>query len=247
MSKFSLIATLIAASISLPACAHNHHSGGIQAAKSKKVLAPFDIIHTKITTAGNVATFHMAVSGKAGSNKPTPTGQLAGSNVFSYVWPTSIDSYEVGFEKKAGILALAVTSHPDFDDTPLYDENGDGNTANDGNVWHSHWVVLQPNEKCGKGALGVVDIPKGEKPRLPKTWPGLPILLDSPGWSPTFDSEAVEVRVPFDEIGIVENTTFDGVTAGLRVNQSVHAPLLCVVDVKDVASGDLSLPGKVNK
>lgn len=247
MSKFSLIAALATASISLPACAHNHHSGGIQAPKNKGVVAPFDIIHAKITTEGNVATFHMEVSGKAGASKPTLTGQLAGSDVFSYVWPTSIDSYEAGFAKNAGILALAVTSHPEFDDTPLYDENGDENTTNDGNVWHSHWVVLQPNERCGKDALGVIDIPKGAKPRLPKTWPGLPILLDSPGWSPTFDNEAVEVRVPFDDIGIVNSATFDGVTAGLRVNQSVHAPLLCVVNVMDIASGDLSLPGKVNK
>ncbi len=246
MSKLSFITALAATSISLSAYAHNNHSDGIQAPKSKSILAPFDIVHTKITTEGNVATFHMAVSGEAGTSKPIPTGQLAGSNVFSYVWPTSIDSYEVGFEKDAGILALAVTSHPDFDDTPLYDENNDGDTTNDGNIWHSHWVVLQPNEQCGKGALGVVDIPKDTKPRLPKTWPGLPILLDSPGWNPTFDSETVEVRVPFNDIGIVKNTTFDGVTAGLRVNQSVHAPLLCVVDVMDIASGDLSLPGKVN-
>jgi len=175
----------------------------IQTTENKATLAPFDIIHTKITTKGNIATFHMAVSDKAGSNKPTPISQLAGSNVFSYVWPTSIDSYEVGFEEKAGILALAVTSHPDFDDTPLYDENGDGNPSNDGNVWHSHWVVLQPNEKCDKGALGVVDIPEGTKPRLPKTWPGLPILLDSPGWSPTFNSNTAVVRAPFEKIGIV--------------------------------------------
>lgn len=247
MSKLSLAAVLVTASIALPACAHDHKVGGIQAKQNKAVLAPFDIVHTKITTKGNVATFHMAVSGEAGASKPTPTGQLAGSNVFSYVWPTSIDSYEVGFDKKAGILALAVTAHPDFDDTPLYDENADGNTTNDGNVWHSHWVVLQPNEQCGKDALGVVDIPKGATPRLPKTWPGLPILLDSPGWNPTFDSDVVEVRVPFDDIGIVNSTRFDGVTAGLRVNQSVHAPLLCVVNVMDIVSGDLSLPGKVNE
>ena len=249
MSKLSLAAVLVTASIALPACAHDHQLGGIQSTANmdKEVLAPFDIIYTKITTKGNVATFHMAVSGEAGTSKPTPTGQLAGSDVFSYVWPTSIDSYEVGFEKKAGILALAVTAHPDFDDTPLYDENGDGNTVNDGNVWHTHWVVLQPNEQCGKGALGVVDIPKGITPRLPKTWPGLPILLDSPGWSPTFGSGVVEVRIPFDDIGVVNNMTFDGVTAGLRVNQSVHAPLLCVANVMDIASGDLSLPGKVNE
>jgi len=247
MSKLLLITSLVVVSFALPACAHNQHSGGIQAPESKATLAPFDIIHTKITTEGNIATFHMAVSGKAGKSKPTASGQLAGSDVFSYVWPTSIDSYEVGFAKKAGILALAVTSHPDFDDTPLYDENGDGSTGNDGNVWHSHWVVLQPNEQCGKGALGVVDIPEGVKPRLPKTWPGLPILLDSPGWSPTFNSETVEVRVPFNDIGVLQDTAFDGVTAGLRVNQSAHAPLLCVVNVMDVASGDLSLPGKVNE
>lgn len=245
--KLSLISSAFIISSALPSYADSHHTGGIKSEKSDKVLAPFDIVHTKITTKGNIATFHMAVSGKAGKSKPASTGKLAGSRVFSYVWPTSIDSYEVGFEKKAGILALAVTSHPDFDDTPLYDENGDNDTGNDGALWHSHWVVLKPNEQCEKGALGVVDIPKNAKPRLPKTWPGLPILLDSPGWSPTFDKETVEVRIPFDDIGIVEKMTFDGVTGGLRVNQSVHAPLLCVIDVKDIASGDLSLPGKVNK
>ena len=247
MFKLSAAGLLLVASIVLPACAHDQSAGGIQTPKNQTALAPFDIVHTKITTQGNVAIFHMAVSGRAGESKPTATGQLAGSNVFSYVWPTSMDSFAVGFEKAAGILALAVTAHPAFDDTPLYDENGDNNTANDGNLWHSHWVVLQPNAECGEGALGVVDIPEGAKPRLPKTWPGLPILLDSPGWNPTFNAETVEVRVPFDDIGVVTNMSFDGVTAGLRVNQSVHAPLLCVVNVMDVASGDLSLPGKVNR
>ncbi|WP_315386477.1 hypothetical protein [uncultured Stenotrophomonas sp.] len=223
------------------------HSGGIAAAPASAVVADFDIVHAKLSTEKNVAIFHMAVSGKAGRTQPAATGKLAGSDVFSYVWPTTIDPYEVGFEKGAGILAMAVTSHPDFDDTPLYDENGDGRLDNDGNLWHSHWVVLQPNEACGKGALAVVDIPEGTKPRLPKTWPGFPILLDSPGWSPTLNADAVEVRVPFDDIGVVEKSSFDGVTAGLRVNASVHAPLLCVADVFKVASGNLSLPGKPNR
>jgi len=57
----------------------------------------------------------------------------------------------------------------------------------------------------------------------------------------------VEVSIPFQDIGAIETMSFDGVTAGLRVNQSVHAPLLCVVDVRDIASGDLSLSGKVNQ
>ncbi|HPF26527.1 MAG TPA: hypothetical protein P5528_01085 [Steroidobacteraceae bacterium] len=226
--------------------ANHSHQGGIKTEPAKAVRAPFDMVHTKITTAGNTATFHVAVSGKAGALKPSKTGKLAGSSVFSYVWPTSLDPSAVGFEPKSGILAFAVTAHPDFDDTPLFDENGDGNLGNDGNVWHSHWVVLTPDDACGKGALKVVDIPEGTKPRLPKTWPGLPILIDSPGWSPVFTGDTLEVRVPFDDIAAVGSAQFDGVTAALRVNESVHAPLLCVVDVFKVASGDLSLPGKAN-
>ena len=132
------------------------------------------------------------------------------------------------------------------DDTPLFDENHDGRLDNDGDLWHSRWVVLQPDPACGKDALKVVDIPKGTKPRVPKTWPGLPILVDSPGWTPTLTKQTVEVRVPFDDISTVQAGAFDGVTAALRVNASVHEPLLCVVDVFKVASGDLSLPGKIN-
>ena len=119
--------------------------------------------------------------------------------------------------------------------------------GNDGDLWHSHWVVLQSDDACGKGALKVVDIAEGSKPRLPRTWPGLPILIDSPGWSPVFDGHSLEVRVPFDDIGAVDDAGFDGVTAALRVNASVHDPLLCVADVFKVASGDLSLPGRVDR
>lgn len=230
-----------------PALAHEGHEGGIHADASESVAAPFDIVHARISTEGNVARFHMAVSGEAGSSRPASTGKLAGSDVFSYVWPTSIDPYEVGFEHEAGILALAVTAHPDFDDTPLFDENGDGDFENDGNVWHSHWVVLGKDEACGPDALKVIDIPEGTKPRLPRTWPGLPILIDSPGWDPSINDDTVEVRVPFDDIAAVDQASFDGVTAGLRVNESVHSPLLCVADVFDIASGDLSLPGRTNE
>ncbi|MEZ5566067.1 MAG: hypothetical protein R3F24_11320 [Gammaproteobacteria bacterium] len=241
----NVLATTLAG-ISLAAAAHEHE-GGIPVQANPAVNAPFDIVHTRITTEGNQAVFHMAVSGKAGASKPATSGKLAGSSVFSYVWPTTINPSVVGFEAGSGILSFAVTAHPDFDDTPLFDENGDGDRTNDGNVWHSHWVVLQPDDACGKGALKVVDIPVGATPRLPKTWPGLPILIDSPGWSPSFRAGTVEVRVPFDDIGVVDAAGFDGVTAALRVNASVHSPLLCVVDVFKIASGDLSLPGKTRQ
>ena len=55
------------------------------------------------------------------------------------------------------------------------------------------------------------------------------------------------MRVAFDDIVKIEAASFDGVASGLRVNANVHAPLLCVTDVFDVASGDLSLPGEVNR
>jgi len=246
-----LIQTTLAAALSLTmlgAFAHQgEHKGGIKSAPAKAVKAPFDIHHTRITTEGNTATFHIAVSGKAGASKPSKTGKLAGSQVFSYVWPTSLDPSTVGFEQGAGILAFAVTAHPDFDDTPLYDENGDGKLDNDGDLWHSHWVVLTKDAACGKDALKIVDIPEDTKPKLPKTWPGLPILIDSPAYSPVFKGESLEVKVPFDDIGVLNSASFDGVTAALRINASVHSPLVCVADVFKVASGNLSLPGKVNQ
>jgi hypothetical protein len=241
------LAAALTMGASAMAHAHDGHRGGIRTAPSAKTQSAFDIVHTKITTEGHTAVFHVAVSGKAGAVKPAATGKLAGSTVFSYVWPTTLDPAVVGFEPGSGILAFAVTSHPDFDDTPLYDENGDGKPDNDGDLWHSHWVVLQPDAACGVDALKVVDIPAGTKPRLPRTWPGLPILIDSPGWAPDFKGDTLEVRVPFEDIGPVQAARFDGVSAALRVNASVHAPLLCVADVFKIGSGTLSLPGKTNR
>lgn len=205
----------------------------------------FDLVNTRVTLQGTQLLFQIQVSEKAGKLKPTPSGKLAGSNVYSYVWPTNLDPAVVGFESGQGVLALAATSHPDFDDTPLFDESGDGDPKNDGTLWHSHWVVLTPDDVCGKGSLKVKDIPAGTNPKLPATWPGLPILIDSPGFEPTFTSNTVSIKVPLKELGFKSDFQFDGVTAGLRVNADLHNPLLCVVDVWDVASGNLSLSGKV--
>ncbi|HYD61308.1 MAG TPA: hypothetical protein VEC35_13170 [Noviherbaspirillum sp.] len=229
---------LLPAALAL-ACAFGTASAHEVAAKKGNAKQPaFDIVKTdiRVDAAKNWVEFAMQVAGKAGSVKPKKTGKFAGADVFSYVWPTKIDPSVVGFDKEAGILALAVTIHPDFDDTPLFNTTGKD--------WHSHWVVLGPDDACGKGALKVKDIPEGAKPKLPKTWPGVPLLIDSPGYAPRFAGSAVTVRVPFDDVSALKGTAFDGVTAGLRVNASAHAPLLCVVNVFDVASGDLSLPGK---
>ncbi len=245
MKTYTKIFTaLLATTLFSTAQAHsNDHTGHIQAEKSEKTLAEFDILHTKITTQGTHLVFQQQVRGTIGKSVPEAHGKLSGAGVYSYVWPTKLNSSVVGFEADQGILALALTVHPDFDDTPLYDEDNDGNKANDGDKWHSHWVVLVPDESCGSGALKVRDIPEGQKPTMPKTWPGLPIFIDSPGYDFSMENSEVLVRVPMKDIGFSEAFNYDGVTAALRVNQQVHAPLLCVTNVFDVASGNLSLPG----
>ena len=206
----------------------------------KEKSAAFDITKAGATTDGRLTTFAMELAGTAGSKKPKPIGQLAGAKVESYVWPTSLDPSVVGFDKASGILSLAITAHPDFDDTPLYDEDQDGDPANDGADWHSHWVVLVEDTACGAG-LKVRDVSPGVD-LLPATAPYLPIALDSPGMSPILDGRTAKITVPVSD---TENVSFDAVTAELQVNESTEVPLLCVTGVHDVASGDLSLPGRV--
>ena len=202
--------------------------------------AAFDITSAGATTDGRLTTFAMELAGTAGSEKPKKIGQLAGAKVQSYVWPTSLDPEVVGFDKASGILSLAITAHPDFDDTPLFDENQDGDPANDGADWHSHWVVLVEDEACAAG-LKVRDVSPGVD-LLPATAPYLPIALDSPGMSPILSGQTARITVP---VGGAENVSFDAVTAELQVNSNTEVPLLCVTGVHDIASGDLSLPGRV--
>ncbi|MFZ1679393.1 MAG: hypothetical protein WAT70_00115 [Rhizobiaceae bacterium] len=208
----------------------------ITAAGNEAVNASFDIVETRIVTDQGNAIFRTRVRADAGKVTPNSIGKFEGSDVYAYVWPTSLNSWEVGFERDQGIVALAVTFHPDFDDAAYGGKNRDR--------WHPHWVVLNEDKAC-PGGLKVRDIPEGTKPRLPETWPGAPILIDSPEFRTDLAADVVEVHIPLEKIGAIATASFDGVTAGLRVNANLHAPLLCVTDIFKVASGDLSLPGKV--
>ncbi len=230
---------VITVSLILLAAAPVFGHGIVSEVDPDKVPA-FDITSGAATTDGRLTTFIMEVAGVAGSEKPVPIGRVAGSKVEAYVWPTSLDPNVVGFDPKSGTLALAITAHPDFDDTPLFDENGDGDPANDGADWHSHWVVLVDEAACGAG-LKVRDVSPGVD-LLPPTAPYFPIALDSPGMSPILDGRVARITVP---VGDTTSVSFDAVTAELQVNANEEAPLLCVTGVHDVASGDLSLPGRV--
>lgn len=214
-------------------------SAGAQSIKvepSDAAMASFDIIETSIVTSGDSAIFTTRVRGEAGVDQPSATGSFEGSGVYAYVWPTSLNSADIGFDADQGIVALAVTFHPDFDDAAYGGTNR--------HIWHPHWVVLAADEACG-GGLKVIDIPEGTTPTVPPTWPEVPLLIDSPEYPTIFSGESVEVEIPLSLIGGIVGASFDGVTAGLKVNVDLHAPLLCVDNVFKVASGDLSLPGKV--
>lgn len=184
--------------------------------------------------------FNIEVAGIAGDSVPTPIGTLDGAPVLGYVFPTSLNAYDVGFDSTAGIVALALTSHPDFDDTPLWDENTDMDYANDGIVWHSHWVLLV-NDTTVPGGLSVKAT--GSSSVLPPTNPGMPMYMDSPGFPVVWSGNKISCSVPLYRMNNQDNFNYDGVTALMNVNTSnPNLPLLGVYDVYAVASGNLSLP-----
>lgn len=233
---------LLSTALVLGLCTTPALAGPITAASDSGLNAAFDIVEADVSLAEGNLTFSMTVSGIAGAEKPETVRKFEGSSVYAYVWPTSLDSSAAGFGEKQGILALAVTAHPDFDDTPLYDENGVGKTDNDGNDWHSHWVVLEKDESCG-GGLKVKDVTSGQGVKLPETAPGVPLFLSSPGQEPQTEGPRLAITVPAPQGA--EGASFDGVTSGLQVSATGKAPLLCVSEVFKVVSGDLSLPGKI--
>ncbi|MFZ6009836.1 MAG: hypothetical protein ACOYXT_05755, partial [Bacteroidota bacterium] len=94
-----------------------------------------------------ILIWEIKVEGNAGATTPKPIGQLNGAPVLGYVFPTTLKPTDVGFNQTEGIVALALTSHPDFDDSPLWDENVDGKFDNDGITWHPHWVVLTEDKR----------------------------------------------------------------------------------------------------
>ena len=196
--------------------------------------------------------WEITVAGKAGKTTPAPAGQLHGAPVLGYVFPTTLQPTDVGFSNTTGIVALALTSHPDFDDTPLWDENVDRNYANDGIIWHPHWVVLTEDKRV-EGGLAVKQYdPKDATVVLPPTNPGMPMYMDSPGFQVITSGNNIRVVVPDYRMNNKTDFSYDGVAAYMQVNtggDGAHGgtdkPMLGVYKVYSVASGNLSLPYKV--
>lgn len=195
----------------------------------------------------SVSVWTIDVKGSAGKTTPTPNGTMDGAPVLGYVFPTSLKPTDVGFSDTEGIVALALTSHPDFDDTPIWDENNDANFANDGIVWHPHWVVLHEDKRVS-GGLAVKQFTDADKVTLPPTNPGMPMYMDSPGFPVTTKGNTITVVVPDYRMNNQTAFNYDGVAAHMIVNTSKEdMPMLGVYNVFSVASGDLSLPYTVKK
>jgi len=122
--------------------------------------------------------------------------------------------------KVEGILALAVTSHPDFDDTPLWDENN-SNYADDGIIFHSHWVVLVRTI----ASLVAYRSNSSTKPtKLLCFHQSRYANLDSPGFPVLLKGNKLSVLVPAQRIQSKTEFKFDGVVAYMQVNNKIsHA------------------------
>lgn len=215
------------------------------AQKSQYNNADFQIKAVQVTHEADlgVTVWEIAVNGKAGATVPTAVGQLDGAPVLGYVFPTNLKPTDVGFSATEGIVALALTSHPDFDDTPLWDENNDSVFDNDGIIWHPHWVVLTQDERVA-GGLSVKQFKKADETVvLPPTNPGMPMYMDSPGYPVMAKNNIIKVVVANYRINNKTDFNYDGVAAFMKVNTSMDdLPMLGVYEVFSVASGNLSLP-----
>lgn len=205
----------------------------------------FKITNVEVTYHTNldVLIWEITVAGNAGATTPSPAGIMNGAPVLGYVFPTTLKSSDVGFSETDGIVALALTSHPDFDDTPLWDENMDSKYDNDGVIWHPHWVVLVEDKRV-EGGLAVKQFKKDDSTvKLPPTNPGMPMYMDSPGYGVKAINNTIKVVVPKYRMNNQISFNYDGVAAYMQVNtENLDKPMLGVYKVYSVASGNLTLP-----
>ncbi|MCG8460653.1 MAG: hypothetical protein MI919_30595 [Holophagales bacterium] len=194
----------------------------------------------------DLLVFELDVAGTAGATAPRARGQLDGAPVLGYVFPTTLAARDVGFGDVDGTVALAVTSHPDFDDTPLWDENGNRDYGDDGVVFHTHWVVLVEDERVA-GGLAVRQFAEGSAAVLPPTNPGMPMYMDSPGFSVLLQGKTLKALVPAQRVSGRTDFRADAVTAYMQVATTGNRPLLGVYRVYEVHSGELDLSIEIER
>jgi hypothetical protein len=240
MKKLTLTAAVLLSSLfSAHACDKCQSYSGSPDFK----IASAKVVHNAST---GTLDFEMTVDGTAGKTQPTPGGSLDKAPVLAYVFITTLKPEDIGFAAGDGIVALALTSHPDFDDSPLWDENTDGNYDNDGLTWHPHWVVLVKDTRV-KGGFSVKEHAKAETVTKPKTAPAMPMYMDSPGFPVVTAGQKITVSVPAYRISNKTDFKFDALTCYLEVSapageMNMNMPMLGVYNVFSILSKDLSIP-----
>ena len=243
-----VLTSLLAAPVWIPA------QVAAESAPPRPDLAPADTPDLEIQEARvsyledlDLLVFEQRLAGRAGATVPQARGDIDGAPVLGYVFPTTLTPTDIGFGAGTGTVALAVTAHPDFDDTPLWDENNDRRYDNDGIVFHSHWVVLVPDAGA-PGGLAVERLPEGAAAGVPPpTNPGMPMLMDSPGFPILLQSSTLKVLVPAQRVNHKKDFRFDAVTAYMEVTTASGSPSLQVHRTYTVLSKDLSLPFEIQR
>jgi hypothetical protein len=250
VAAFAVLVDIAAGTRAVPARAEDSDEAAAPVAVSAVADSPdLDVVETRATQLEDLdlLVFEQLLKGGAGKTSPRARGGLNGAPVLAYVFPTTLSPGDVGFGTSSGTLALLATAHPDFDDTPLWDENGDGRYDNDGAVWHAHWAVLVPDKALG-GQLRVKDLDQATgKSALPPTAPDMPLYLDSPGFPVVTQGDSLKILVPASRVGRRLAFNFDALTAYLQISTAPGTPMLGVYKVYDVLSGDMKLPYTVKR
>lgn len=151
--------------------------------------------------------------------------------MLGYVVPTSLPPDAVGFRNAEGIVPLAVTSSPDFDDTPLWDEDRDGDYTTQ---WFAHWILAGPDARV-PGKLALLAASDEPTEVLPPTAPGLSLYLGSPGLTVQLRDQAIRVLAPVPRIVADPTCNCDAAAAYAQVNASdPQRPMRSVYDMSRI-------------
>lgn len=245
MKKIIITTLLITASWAAHAC----EKCSLYAKSEDFNIKAARITHNKLNS---TLEFEITVAGVAGATQPKPIGKFDMAPVLGYVFPTTLKAEDIGFSATEGIVAMALTSHPDFDDTPLWDENNDKNFANDGILWHPHWVILVKDDRV-PGGLSVKEHKKADVVIKPRTAPEMNMYMDSPGYPVAAVGKVIRVSVPLYHVNNRTKFKFDAVACymqisapeGKEMDKAMDKPMLGVYTVYNVLSKNLSLPFEV--
>jgi hypothetical protein len=205
-----------------------------------------EIISTKAVYRAELKELVLSVrvKGTAGATTPDSTGKLQGAGVLSYLFLTTLKPEDIGFGQTDGIVALALTSHPDFDYSPLWDENNNGNYTDDGRSWQSHWVILVKEARVG-GGYAVKELEKDDKTiKMPTTSAfNVPVYMDSPGFQVVIKNNTMKVIVPSYRINNKIDFNFNAISCYMTFNTSdPNLPMLGIRNIYYTASKNMTFP-----